>query len=65
MADDLTETIKTAAAEPQSATVDGVSVSQRPLKDLIDADKHLAGKAAAGRKTVPIRFAKMVPPGAV
>lgn len=49
-------------AEPKSVTVDGVSVSQHSLSELIALDKHNAAKCAARRG---IRFQKLVPPGAV
>lgn len=44
---DLTTTIENAVANPSAVTVDGQSVTFRPLADLIAADKYLAGKDAA------------------
>ena len=49
-------------AEPKSVTVDGVSVSQHSLSELIALEKHNAAKCAARRG---IRFQKIIPPGAV
>lgn len=63
MPDDLQDTIREAAATPQSATVDGNSATARPLKDLIDADKHLAHKASGGARA--IRLARIKPGGSV
>jgi hypothetical protein len=60
---DLEETIRTAAAEPASASADGQSATAQPLRDLIDADKYLATKAAARAQKPGIRFAKFIPPG--
>lgn len=39
---DLKEIIKEAAAEPQSASIDGQTIQQRPLSDLIAAAKFAA-----------------------
>lgn len=65
MADDLTEQITTAANTPNSVSVDGQQVSQRPIKDLIEADLYLAGKQAQTNKRqgFGLRFQKVVPPG--
>ena len=41
------EAIEQGALGPQSATVDGNSVTQRSLSELIEADKYLASKNAA------------------
>jgi hypothetical protein len=62
---DLNDTIETAAEDPESVSVDGQAVSSRPLPDLIEADKHLARKAAGTSRALPIRFGKIRPPGAV
>lgn len=47
MDETLASQIAAAAADPASASVDGTSVTARPLSELIEADKYLAGKAAA------------------
>lgn len=61
---DFTETIETAAVEPQSASADGVMVQGRSLADLIEADRYLAAKRAASKGFGGIRMAKIVPGGA-
>ena len=66
MAEDLSDTIEEAASEPESGTQDGMTIKQRPIRDLIDADKHLASKTAA--QTDPRKGftrVKIIPPGAV
>lgn len=50
------------AAEPKSVTVDGVTVTQHSLVELIALDNHMVAKSAARRG---IRFQKLIPPGAV
>jgi hypothetical protein len=61
---DLEAAIETAAENPQSANVDGVSVTQRSISELIEADKYLEAKKAARRKNRGLRYTKIVPPGA-
>lgn len=66
MADEITtEDIVTAALAPQSLTVDGMTVSERPVADLIAAERHVANKAALanGKSAWGRRIAKAVPPG--
>ena len=58
----LDDLILEAALGPKSVTVDGQNVTAHDLKQLIDADRHLAARKAA-RKPV-VRFTKMVSPGA-
>lgn len=76
MADELTPAdLITAAAEPSAVTVDGQSVQQRSVDELIAADRYAASKAAAsavstetGKKASAfrfLRFGKAQPPGAV
>ena len=47
MADDLDDTIRENAEGPEEAGADGVRVKRHGLKDQIEGDKYLAGKAAA------------------
>jgi hypothetical protein len=61
---DLENTIETAAENPQSASVDGVTVTQRSLSELIEADKYLQAKKASRRKNRGLRYTRIVPPGA-
>lgn len=62
---DLTQTIADAAINPASASGDGFSVTQHNLKDLIAADKHLAGKTAVAGRGLGIKFNKIKAPGTV
>ena len=61
---DLSDEIEEAAQGPKSHTVDGESATARDIKDLIEADKYLAAKAAASKKGGGLRFSKFVPGGA-
>lgn len=56
--------IVTLAAQPKSATVDGVNVTQQSLADLIAAHKYFAGVAATKSRNMGVRFSKIVPQGA-
>ena len=53
------------ALEPDSAAVDGQSVKNRPLRDLIAAEVHESRKEAAARTGLPFKLAKFRPPGTV
>lgn len=59
----LEDQIETSAAAPKKVTVDGETSDEHPLPDLIEADEYLGGKAANTRRTLPIRLAKIHPPG--
>ncbi len=61
----LEDTIEQKATEPESAEADGVRVGQRPPKDLIEADKHLADKTPTGGKSPRLLINRIVPPGSV
>jgi hypothetical protein len=66
MAEDLKNTIQESASGPAKATGDSGSMEQHPLRDVIEADKHLGASAAVAlTKTRGIRFNKLVPPGAI
>lgn len=43
---DLSARIEAAASQAQSVETDGLKTNDRTLKDLIDADRYLAEKAA-------------------
>lgn len=63
---DLSETIETRAAAPASMSTGSETVTEHNLKDLIEADKYLAEKAAA-TTSVPgfgLRTVRAKPPGA-
>lgn len=62
MADDLDNTIAQSAQAPASMTLDGETVTQQKLTDVIAADRYLRSKQAmkAGRG---FRISKMIPHG--
>ena len=54
------------ALKPQAVSNDGVSVSRRSLTELMEYEKHLAGKAAAAATPGAMlrsMTCKIVPPG--
>ena len=53
------------ALKPQTVSNDGVTISRRSLKDLMDYENHLAAKAAAASPAAMFRAmnCKIVPPG--
>jgi hypothetical protein len=62
---DLSQQIQDAAeAGVSSVTIDGQTVSAVPVKDLIEADRHLAAKAAMAKGRRGFRLSKIVPPAA-
>ena len=65
MSDDLTPEIAKNAKGPQSVSVPGLSVSKHNLRDQIEAEKFRRQAGAAKSRKLPIRFGKMIPPGAV
>lgn len=52
-----------AAAGPAEVSVDGQTVRQQPLRDLIEYDRYLAARCAARRRGLPVRFVQLKPPG--
>ena len=46
-----------------SGSEDGRSQTNIPIRDLIEADQHLAGKRAAAKAHFGLRFTKCIPPG--
>lgn len=64
MADSLSSQIETLAANPASMSADGQSVTERPIADLIAADKYLRSQNALDSDaTMGLRYANFVPPG--
>lgn len=59
----LSELIEQKAAKAQTVVVDGQSVTQRPLSELVEADKYLEAAKATKRAGFGLRFQKIVPPG--
>lgn len=47
--------------DPQSFSTDGLSVTARPLKDLIALDEHLAAKTATEKNHCGLVFRKLTP----
>ena len=71
---DLTDTIVDLAENPQTVTAGDRTVTEQRLGDVIEAEKHLAGKRAvdgtnaSGGPRSPwnaLRPARAIPPGAV
>ena len=58
----LEDEITEAAANPKVVTSDGTSVQGRDLRELIEADQHLANEAARTRTAFPIRMFHTRPP---
>lgn len=61
----LDDKITEVANGPAKASGDAGAVEQHNLKDLIEADKHLAQKQAAKSKGLGIKRVQLIPPGAV
>ncbi len=58
--------IADAAANPHSFSVEGLSQTNRPLSELIEADKYLRQRGRAARRSHPlsgIGIATAIPPG--
>jgi hypothetical protein len=64
MAESISDTIRDNAVKPASVSIDGQTVTQHSLRDQIDADVYLRNKSQSVRRTLPIRMAKVNPPGA-
>ena len=60
---DLSDQIEADAAKPQSATVDGNTVTRNSLRDLIAADEYLKANDAASSEKRGFLFQRMKPPG--
>lgn len=63
MADEIRDQIEADALKPASITADGQTVVKRPLRELIEADRHIRGAAAAAQPHFGIRISQIVPPG--
>jgi hypothetical protein len=58
--------VAAAAADPTSISVDGVSVTNRSVKETIEAERHLASKqAAAKNNTFGLGFRRIIPGSSV
>lgn len=47
----------------QTSSENGRSATRVAIRDLIEADRHVAQKAASGKAHFGLRFTKLVPPG--
>jgi hypothetical protein len=47
----------------QSSSENGRSATRIPIRDLIEADRHIAQKSAASKPHFGLRFTKLIPPG--
>lgn len=63
MATDLTQQIADTATEPAKVSSDTISVEQRSLSELVQADEHLRRVGAAKQRKAGIEFRKLIPPG--
>ena len=63
MSEDLQDAIRQNAQAPARASDDSGSMEQHPLPDQIAADRYLETKRACRKKGLPIKFAKLSPPG--
>jgi hypothetical protein len=61
--DTISEAIVSNVTGPSRVVVAGEEVDAKNVRELIDADNHLAGKAAAAAGRSGLRFFKFVPPG--
>lgn len=61
---DISDALQSKALEPASMSVDGQTVSQRSIADLIAADKYQRSVAATAAGRLPFSMRKLVPPGA-
>lgn len=59
------EAVEAASLAPKKVAVDGQSVEEHSIKDLIEADRYLSAKrsTAAGGSHRGLRFTKLIPPG--
>lgn len=63
--DDITQQLKEAMLRPKKVEIDGKTVEQHNLQDVIAMDKYAESKQALKRSGCGIRFTKMQASGAV
>jgi len=63
--DPINAAIGAAAAGPANVTVDGVTVSARPVAEMIAAAQHVGNEAVRKNRRLGIRFLKILPPGTI
>jgi hypothetical protein len=59
----LDDRIEELAGKARSTSVDGVTVSEQSIQDVILADQHLSRKSATKSASMGLRFGRFVPPG--
>lgn len=57
---DIEKTITEAVNNPASVAIDGQTISQHNLKDLIEADKYLESKKTSRSTRIGIKIFKMI-----
>lgn len=57
---DFTDQITSAAGTPKAVSTTSGSVTQQSIGDLVTADRYLASKAGAKKKSRGIRFTKLI-----
>lgn len=62
---DIGDAIDDLADKPMETEADGFKNKERPLTELIEADKYRKASQGASTKTRGMRFTKLIPPGAV
>lgn len=58
--DNIDKIIEENLSNPLSVSIDGQTVQQQNLKDLIEADKYLASKKASKSNKIGIRFFRTI-----
>lgn len=59
----IDEAIEQSLITPASVTDQSQSITERPIKDLLDARERLAGETAGKKPHFGLRFTKLIPPG--
>lgn len=62
---DLENAMIESAKGPASVSVDGTTIGQHNLRDLIELEKHLAAKRSIQKGGLGIILKRLVPPGTV
>jgi hypothetical protein len=57
----MSDEVSTAIGNPKEASADGVTVKGHSLPELIQAEKHIAAKAAAKKPHRGLRFSRIIP----
>ena len=65
MSDEVSNKLAEAAVGPKRVRTDAGEVEAHDLVDIIEADKHLAAKAAASSNSRGLRFNRIIPPGTI